>query len=72
MKGMVGVQARAGYTTIPPGVRVQVRAPEGGWDGKTPIPEVMAAEHAIRDAAFYLYGRKTGPGFTLSLKPSKL
>lgn len=69
---MSGVPGHASYTTTPPEVRVRVRAPEKPWNGRDPILAAMVAEHAIRDAAFYLFGRRTGPGYTLSLKPTRL
>lgn len=71
VKGVEGKLATAFMCSIPPSVKVKIQAPET-WDGKAPIPEVLALENAARDAAFYLYGRRTGPGYSVSLKPPRL
>lgn len=66
------IESEATFTTTPPEVRVRVKAPEDPWDGKTAGPHVTIVENAMRDAVFFLFGRRTGPGYALSLKPPQL
>lgn len=71
-EAVAGVVAEAAFTVAPPEVRVRIKAPEPVWDGKAPIKHVMVIERAIRDASFFLFGRQTGPGYTLALKAPRL
>lgn len=66
MKNLAGAVGQVTLDLMPPTIRVKVTVFEVtmGWEA------TQAVEHALRDAAWALYGKKTGPGYPIRLEPS--
>lgn len=64
MGSLDGRRALIFLRMTPPSLRLRVASVEG-----VDRDAVDAVELAMRNAVFYLYGHRTGPGYTLSLQP---
>lgn len=64
MGSLDGRRALIFLKVVPPSLRLRVASVEG-----LDRDAVDAVELAMRNAVFYLYGHRTGPGYTLSLQP---
>lgn len=69
MKSLENLKTVVTVGVQPPTINIRVRL-EKAWDGVEPIAQVNALEHALRDAAWFLYGRRTSPGYTVTLHPT--